>query len=76
MLPNPRKLRLGPLRKNWPHEAPDGSCVNCGGQCDGHDCGLHAAGCIYGGFSDQTTYWMIAASCFLYHGESDDSASE
>ena len=63
------KLRIGPLRKDWLKEEPKGSCKQCGGECDGNDCGLHKAGCIYGGFTAQTSYWLIAENCPLYHGE-------
>lgn len=45
---------------------PRGDCKQCGGQCDGPDCGLHAAGCVYGGFG--YGYWMYAEDCPLDHG--------
>jgi len=64
-----RALRIGPMVKDWVGEGPEGLCSQCGGQCDGDDCGLHAAGCIYGGPTKQTAYWMIADGCYLYHGE-------
>lgn len=62
------RLRIGPLVRDWPHEDPLGDCSHCEGQCDGPDCGLHAAGCIFGGPTDSTSYWMYAESCPLYHG--------
>lgn len=64
-----RILRLGPERKDWPSGPKPGSCSECGGECDGSECGLHAAGCVYGGPTTQTAYWMIADGCPLYHGE-------
>jgi hypothetical protein len=60
-------MRIGPVESEWPHERPDGDCKECGGQCDGGDCGLHAAGCMYGGFGEG--YWLIADGCPLWHGE-------
>lgn len=33
------------------------------------DCGLHPNGCIYGGFSAHTGYWLIAEVCELPHPE-------
>lgn len=63
---NPRSMRIGPIH-------PKGDCKTCGGQCDGDDCGLHAAGCVYGGFSESTSYWLIVEGCPLYHGEPVDS---
>lgn len=67
------ELRIGPVRKDWPVlPEPRGNCRVCGGQCDGADCGLHAAGCVYGGFTSETAYWLIAEGCPLYHGESDE----
>ena len=65
-----RRLRIGPGVKDWPHAAPKtGCCQDCGEDCDGDECGLHAAGCIFGGFTRQTAYWLIAEGCPLYHGE-------
>lgn len=64
-----RQLRIGPSRNEWPQEPPDGDCAQCGGECNGGDCGKHEAGCLYGGFTEQTSYWMIADGCPLYHGE-------
>lgn len=49
------------------HEHP-GGCGTCGGQCDGPDCGFHAAGCVFGG-PGGAAYWMIADGCQLWHGE-------
>lgn len=42
-------------------------CSECGGNCDGDECGTHAAGCVYGGFS--CGYWLIAEGCTLSHWE-------
>lgn len=64
-------LRIGPLRKYWPKDEPKGDCKHYKGECDGTDCGLHKAGCIYGGFTSQTSYWLIAEGCPLYHGEKE-----
>jgi hypothetical protein len=67
-LEEPKGLRLGPMKKDWIGKEPDGECKECGGQCS-PKCGIHPAGCIYGGFTDETAYWMIADECDLYHGE-------
>ena len=64
----PKQLRIGPTRINWVGEEPHGDCKGCGGQCEG-DCGLHPAGCVYGGFTEATSFWLIAKDCQLYHGE-------
>lgn len=66
---DPVEMRLGPIRRDWVGDEPQGDCQHCGGQCDPSDCGTHPAGCIYGGFSEQTSYWMIVDGCDLYHGE-------
>lgn len=68
-LNEPIPMRLGPLRKHWKGPEPKGDCEHCGGQCDGPECGLHAAGCIYGGPAEGEEYWMIVDGCELYHGE-------
>ena len=65
---NPREVRIGPVRKEWVGNEPEGGCLDCGGQC-GDECGIHPAGCIYGGFSEQTSYWLIVDGCNCYHGE-------
>ena len=65
----PIEMRIGPLRRDWPHDTPAGDCAECGGDCDGDDCGLHAAGCFYGGFTEQSSYWMIAEGCPRWHGD-------
>lgn len=62
----PQSMRIGPELPD-DYQRPPGDCRTCGGQCDGPECGLHAAGCIYGGFS--RGYWMIADGCPLDHGE-------
>jgi len=60
-------MRLGPIRKEWVDEQPDGNCPECGGQCE-PECGKHPMGCVYGGFTNETSYWMIVDGCKLYHG--------
>lgn len=62
-------LRMGPLRYLWSHDPLPGDCPECGGQCDGDECGLHAAGCVYGGPTSQLCYWLYAEDCPLYHGD-------
>lgn len=42
------------------------TCPDCGGNCD-PECGLHPLGCIYGGFTKRTSYWLIAEGCELEH---------
>lgn len=63
------KISFGPEHPYdwWEKNSPPGECQECGGQCDGGDCGIHAAGCVFGGFSQG--YWMIAEGCPLFHGE-------
>lgn len=53
----------------WMDHWPRGCCRSRAGQCDGDECGLHAAGCIFGG-PDFGAYWLIADGCTLWHGES------
>ena len=62
-------MTLGPEHTNewWAEHNPAGQCRECGGQCDGDDCGRHRAGCRFGGFS--LGYWIIAEGCPLFHGE-------
>jgi hypothetical protein len=62
-------LRIGPAHPCswWEEHSPKGDCRECGGQCDGLECGLHVAGCIFGGL---VPYWLIAEGCKLFHGES------
>ena len=64
----PTEMRIGPTKLHWNGEEPKGNCSNCGGQC-GDECGIHPMGCIYGGFTEQTSYWLIVDGCSLYHGE-------
>lgn len=40
-------------------------CPECGGDCVPGDCGIHPAGCVYGGFS--CGYWLIAKDCPFEH---------
>ncbi len=65
-----KEMRLGPLVKDWKKEGPKGACPECGGQCE-PECGIHPMGCTFGGFSEQTSFWMIVEGCDLYHGEGD-----
>lgn len=65
----PKRMTIGPMRKDWPRAEPPGACPECGGECDA-GCGNHSAGCVYGGFTEETAYWMIVEGCPLYHGES------
>lgn len=53
----------------WDEHNPPGNCAQCGGQCDGTDCGLHAAGCVYGGLG--YGYWTYSKNCPLFHGETN-----
>lgn len=64
-----RTLKIGPAYSPswWDEHSPKGDCTGCGGQCDGPDCGLHAAGCIFGGLGN--LFWLIADGCPLFHGE-------
>ena len=68
-----RTLRIGPEIRDHSQE-PKGSCDECGGQCDGNECGLHAAGCVYGGFG--YGYWLIAEGCPLWHGDIEDALTK
>lgn len=63
-----KTLRIGPAHPCawWDEHSPKGDCAGCAGQCDGPECGLHAAGCIFGG---PDPYWLIADGCPLFHGE-------
>jgi len=64
---NGNKMRIGPIRQEWVDEEPQGTCPECGGQC-GEECGIHPMGCVYGGSTEQTGYWLIAEGCELDHG--------
>jgi hypothetical protein len=66
------EMRIGPEVRNWVGKEPKGDCSVCGGQCS-PACGFHPAGCVFGGFSNSTSYWMIAEGCNLYHGEVDSN---
>jgi hypothetical protein len=50
-------------------------CPDCGGQC-APTCGEHPAGCVYGGFSAYTAYWLVAEGCDrnVDHPDEDDDA--
>ena len=61
------KASLGPLRKDWKSEPIKGNCPDCGGECE-PECGLHPAGCVYGGFTENTAYWLIVEGCEKDHG--------
>ena len=60
-----KKMCLGPVRSSWTKEPIKGGCRNCGLECDGEDCGLHKAGCIWGGWDG---YWIYDPECKLFHG--------
>lgn len=64
-----KAMRLGPQHPSewWQAHTPDGDCKQCGGQCGFKDCGIHPAGCLFGGFGEG--YWMIVDGCPLFHGE-------
>jgi hypothetical protein len=66
-----KMLRIGPILPP-DYEIAKGTCADCGGQCDGPDCGLHAEGCIFGG-PPGGDYWLIAEGCPLDHAESTES---
>lgn len=68
----PQAMRIGPVCREWVGVQPKGECPECGGQC-APECGIHPKGCIFGGFTEATSYWMIAEGCELYHGEGVDS---
>ena len=65
---NPQRTQFGPLFRDWIGNSPKGDCPDCGGQC-APECGIHPKGCVFGGPSDDTVYWLIAKGCELYHGE-------
>ena len=46
----------------------DERCERCGGDC-APECGRHPLGCIYGGFTTKTAYWLAVDECKLNHGE-------
>lgn len=47
-------------------------CARCGGE----ECGLHPLGCIYGGFTERTAYWLAVDGCELDHdGPAGDEMS-
>lgn len=69
-MPDPIMLmRIGPEHSSkwWVEHNPKGDCKECGSDCDGEECGLHAAGCFFGGFAK--TYWVYAEGCPRFHGE-------
>lgn len=61
-------MRLGPIHRDWPREDDRGDCPDCGGEC-APECGRHPLGCLYGGPTDETAYWLIVKGCERYHGE-------
>jgi len=75
MSENVTQLRIGPGHPWdwWEANQPAGNCKHCGGQCNGADCGLHEAGCMFGGFGEK--FWMIAEGCPLFHGEDPTAES-
>lgn len=66
--PKVRTLTIGPEHPSawWEEHRPRGECEHCGGDCDGDDCGLHAAGCVFGGLG--YGYWMYDENCPRFHG--------
>lgn len=62
---------LGPMRKDWQQARPAGDC-ECGGDC-APKCGFHPAGCIFGGYTADTAFWMIVEGCERYHGDGPES---
>lgn len=69
-MPEPVEMSIGPFVE---HDGAPGLCPDCGGQC-APECGLHPLGCVYGGFSAFTAYWLIADGCTLDHGEESGDA--
>ena len=67
------KIILGPLREDWLEDEKPGDCPECGGQCS-PECGYHPMGCMYGGPTEATAYWMKIDGCPLYHGWEDPDA--
>ncbi len=61
------EMTIGPVFRDWVGVEAKGDCKECGGLCS-PECGRHPKGCIYGGFTDATSYWLIVAGCELYHG--------
>ena len=41
-------------------------CETCGGDCD-PECGRHPMGCLYGGFTEASAYWLVVDGCKLNH---------
>lgn len=41
-------------------------CANCGGDC-APECGFHPLGCIYGGSTEASSYWLANEDCTLNH---------
>ncbi len=60
MIDNPKQMRIGPVKRDWVEDESKG------------DSGNHPMGCIYGGFTDQSSYWLIVPGCPLYHGEENN----
>lgn len=48
-------------------------CLECGGNC-APECGRHPLGCIFGGSTRLTSYWLVVPECTLSHGEEIDNA--
>lgn len=46
--------------------ATEAKCEDCGGNC-APECGMHPLGCVYGGFSELTSYWIAIDGCSLDH---------
>jgi hypothetical protein len=62
-----QQLILGPEYKDFAGVEPSGECSECGGQCAPR-CGVHPKGCIWGGPTRATAYWLYDETCELYHG--------
>lgn len=50
-------------------------CTTCGGEC-APECGRHPAGCVYGGLSEESGYWLQVDGCPLDHAPARRSPRE
>ncbi len=64
----PQQMSIGPLKKDFVSGRPKGECPECGSDC-APECGRHPAGCIWGGFTEVTSYWLVAEGCDRFHGD-------
>ena len=46
---------------------PDAPCPDCGGDC-APECGRHPMGCVFGGFTEVSAYWLVTEGCPRKHG--------